>query len=352
MPRGSKGHHSTRHRLRGSAQDRYGAGENDQEDDGAERRARDAAAGESGSGDGDGGGAASNPPFRLAMWDLGQCDKKRCTGTRLVRQGVVQELRLGQAFPGVILSPNGTRSVSRQDAALIAAKGLAVVDCSWNRLDDVPFGRIKGVAPRLLPFLVAANPVNYGRPCKLSCAEALAAACYICGFQEAAHQIMSRFKWGHSFFSTNAELLERYAECETAAEVIAAQNAWLEEVTAAGPEWPSSEEEEDEGEEEGEEGEAGEEEAQEQQQRQQQEQEDEEEEGAEEEEEEEDEEEEGAEEEEEEEGDIDCSGSSSSSGASEQGADAVGTGAAAAAGAAAADDAARALAGLGVGKQE
>ena len=96
------------------------------------------------------------------MWDLGQCDRKRCTGTRLSRQGVVRELRLGQAFQGVILSPVGRSCVSRQDKELIGSKGLAVVDCSWNRLDDVPFGRIKGHAPRLLPWLLAANPVNYG----------------------------------------------------------------------------------------------------------------------------------------------------------------------------------------------
>eukprot|EP00879_Flechtneria_rotunda_P026689 GHRR01028502.1.p1 GENE.GHRR01028502.1~~GHRR01028502.1.p1 ORF type:complete len:129 (+),score=26.95 GHRR01028502.1:133-519(+) len=31
------------------------------------------------------------------------------------------------------------RCVSREDAPLLMAKGLAVVDCSWNRLNDVPF---------------------------------------------------------------------------------------------------------------------------------------------------------------------------------------------------------------------
>eukprot|EP00775_Hariotina_reticulata_P006808 gene6808-7024_t len=41
---------------------------------------------------------------------------------------------------------------------------------------------------------------------------------------------MSRFKWGHSFFSTNAELLEAYSACNTAAEIIQAQNTLLSEV--------------------------------------------------------------------------------------------------------------------------
>ncbi|WPT12998.1 Ribosome biogenesis protein TSR3-like protein [Picochlorum sp. SENEW3] len=164
----------------------------------------------------------------LAMWDLGQCDKKRCTGTRLVRQGVVQELRLGQHFPGVIMSPVGRSCVSMEDADLIESKGLAVVDCSWNKLDDVPFGRIKGRAPRLLPWMLAANPVNYGKPCKLSCAEAFAGALYICGRKDDSRAVLSRFKWGHSFFALNEELLELYAACTNAEQVIQAQNSYLE----------------------------------------------------------------------------------------------------------------------------
>lgn len=67
--------------------------------------------------------------------------------------------------------------------------GVGVVDCSWAQLDAVPFAKLKCGAPRLLPFLLAANPVNYGKALKLTCAEAVAAALIIVGFEDEAQKV-------------------------------------------------------------------------------------------------------------------------------------------------------------------
>jgi pre-rRNA-processing protein TSR3 len=51
--------------------------------------------------------------------------------------------------------------------------------------------------------LLAANPVNYGKEIKLTCAEALAGALFMAGYEEEAETVMDCFKWGHAFFSLN-----------------------------------------------------------------------------------------------------------------------------------------------------
>jgi len=81
-----------------------------------------------------------------------------------------------------------------------------------------------------VPYLLAANPVNYGKPYKLTCAEAVAATFYICGFDEQANEVMSKFGWGHSFWEMNGPLIERYKTCQNADDMVAMQEAIQTEI--------------------------------------------------------------------------------------------------------------------------
>jgi pre-rRNA-processing protein TSR3 len=161
------------------------------------------------------------------MWDFGQCDPKRCSGRRLARLNILTEFKLSYRFPGLILTPSAVRTLSPADTAQISS-GLAVVDCSWAQLETVPFGKLPRGGERLLPYLVAANTVNYGRPWKLNCAEALAAGLWICGRISDARLVMSKFSYGEEFLRLNKELLEIYAACKDSADVIKKQNEYLE----------------------------------------------------------------------------------------------------------------------------
>jgi len=117
---------------------------------------------------------------------------------------------------------------SRQD--LILKSGLSVIDCSWARIEEIPFEKLKGGEPRLLPYLVAANPINFGKPLKLSCVEALAGALIICGLEEIGNDLLNNFKWGPTFYTLNKDLFDLYRSCSTSAEVIETQNKYLKKI--------------------------------------------------------------------------------------------------------------------------
>lgn len=82
-------------------------------------------------------GIKSGGGISLAMWDLEQCDAKRCTGRKLARLGKLRVLRHNDHFPGVVLSPNATQSIAPCDRDMVVAKGLSVIDCSWARIEEV-----------------------------------------------------------------------------------------------------------------------------------------------------------------------------------------------------------------------
>ncbi|EEB08595.1 ribosome biogenesis protein [Schizosaccharomyces japonicus yFS275] len=175
-------------------------------------------------------GGGKSGGLRLAMWDFGHCNPNACSGKRLERLGLIRSLRVGQKSRGVVVTPNGKLPVSPADREVYEQGGAAVVECSWARLEEVPFDRIGGRCERLLPYLVASNPVNYGRPWRLNCAEALAACLYIVGYPEEAKKLMDSFTWGHAFFEVNEELLNIYSNCKSAEEVSAAEKRYLEEM--------------------------------------------------------------------------------------------------------------------------
>ncbi|GAA6027395.1 hypothetical protein JCM8097_007826 [Rhodosporidiobolus ruineniae] len=166
----------------------------------------------------------------VAMWDFDHCDPRKCSGKKLSRLDLMQELRVGQRFQGIVMSPKGTQVVSPADADIVAAAGVAVVECSWARLDEIPFHKIKSPHERLLPYLVAANPVNYGKPYKLTCVEAIAAALYITGFDAQAEVLLSKFSWGHSFWEVNGPIIKRYRTCTTPESVIEMQEEMIREM--------------------------------------------------------------------------------------------------------------------------
>ena len=154
----------------------------------------------------------------------GNDDPEKCSARRLDRFELASLHRSTRATPpGIVLNPFADQALSPADTG---HKRLVALDCSWETAEREAFD-LDG-AHRALPFLVAANPINYGTPFQLNTVEAFAGALAILGEREQAEEILSKFSWGHTFLELNEEPLARYAECETSEDVVAVQDEYLE----------------------------------------------------------------------------------------------------------------------------
>ncbi|SEH61522.1 pre-rRNA-processing protein TSR3 [Halopenitus malekzadehii] len=157
----------------------------------------------------------------------GDDDPEKCTARKLARFDLVSLHRSDRATPpGVVLNPHAERALSPADAAIARENGLVALDCSWESAGEKRFS-LDG-DHRALPYLVAANPVNFGRPMQLTTVEALAAALVIFGEKPHAERLLAKFTWGETFLELNEEPLDRYAACADSAEVVEIQGEYLD----------------------------------------------------------------------------------------------------------------------------
>ncbi len=167
----------------------------------------------------------------ITIYYTAQDDPKKNTAVRLGKKGLARLVDDQKHLRDhmVLLNPFAKKAISKEDLPTMRKYGLLGLDCSWKQAEAM-FPVLQGkVRSRALPFLVAASPAKFGTPFELSTAEAIAAALMIVGEERQARRIMSTVPWGPTFFEVNAEPFADYALCNTSAEIVEAQMAYLED---------------------------------------------------------------------------------------------------------------------------
>lgn len=158
----------------------------------------------------------------LFIYHAAEDDPKKCSARKLYKFRLARLERDIKRMPKgtILLNPFAEKSLSKEDQEIAEKRGILAVDCSWKKAEE-HFGYLdKRNHSRALPFVIAVNPVNYGKPFKLSTVEAFATALYILGYTDKAHEILSIYKWGPHFITFNKELLEKYRKAKNSTEII------------------------------------------------------------------------------------------------------------------------------------
>lgn len=160
-----------------------------------------------------------------ALW-LAQDDPKKNTAVLASKRGNLTLHKSIRTLPkrGIILEPLCGKVFGPEDHELLLDRGGALVglDCSWAHIESSVqsvMDRTR-LQPRMLPLLLAANPVNWGKPGRLTTAEALATVLYLVGRREQAKEVLGAFRWGQRFFELNQEPLDAYANAQSSEELV------------------------------------------------------------------------------------------------------------------------------------
>lgn len=145
-----------------------------------------------------------------------QDDPTKCTAAKLVKFGMARQVRK-TSQKSVVLNPFSEKFLLKGDCANIHS--ITAIDCSWELAQKMFFKRFDGLS-RKLPPLLAGNPVNYSKTGKLTTAEAISGALYIIGLTDLANSILNKFKWGHTFYDLNQDLLSDYSKASQQEEII------------------------------------------------------------------------------------------------------------------------------------
>ncbi len=146
---------------------------------------------------------------------LKQDDPKKCTAAKLVKFKLAKNVKKISKNT-LVLNPFAQKTLLPNDRKLV--NSITAIDCSWNLADQAFAKQYPGLT-RKLPPLFAGNPVNYSKLGKLTTVEAISGAAFILGFNDLALEILDKFKWGHTFYELNQELLNDYSKLESEDEI-------------------------------------------------------------------------------------------------------------------------------------
>ena len=170
----------------------------------------------------------------LHIIHLEQDDPKKCTARKLASRELAT-LHFSTRRPprrGYLLDPSAGVILGPDDLPLIEkGASLVALDCSWKRLTE-SISQIRKSSPRLegrtLPLVLAANPVSWGKPGRLSTVESLTVCLMLLGKEEQARRILKPFSWGEQFLILNAEPLKAYKDAKSREEIVDLQWEFFE----------------------------------------------------------------------------------------------------------------------------